>query len=553
MLTSLLTLGLSLALPMPQGQAPVTEVLPLQHLLGGHATASLPPWRTLLRHPGQDDRTPDLLGLGEEPTVLTTDGALDLLRDLHNEAVAAGKLHLEPLGTGLLAIGEATEIAKVRERLRLAAPLLARPVQIEFAVWDAADRETPNPVLSAAEFTRFFANLTPVSRGTATTRHGAAVALERLRWTRYVRDLDAEVAQKQSMTRPVTEQFGEGGHAVVRAFSLLAADEFAVHVQFAAAQRRGVVRTLQTGMAGAADLELPLLETDCGAFSGRIGNGGALAVTLRGHAAAGGQRIVTVRVSSRTPPANSVQDGLGIFPCAALTTSSLSQLPGLDDGAGHSGEPSGAEAHIPIESLLDFVRSNLGAETDGLGLRGGGGFLFASGPGPTLARIEGLLRGLQDRCVRNATVRSTGTLALDAAAASLHELTAPTLVGRGLSLARHLETNFLADVWATIAQEASTLDPGVELLQSGCAFTAVVTPTDEGMHLRLQLIDRHAVVPQARSIMPGGVLMTPEIALTRASHDGAVANGQPIEHGDGPNVNLDGRAYRSVLATLVRW
>ena len=161
------------------------------------------------------------------------------------------------LGPALLAIGDAAEVAKTRERLQKSSPVLTRMLQIEFAVWDATDREAPTGMMTAAEFGRVFANLTPLSRCVTASRHGQAVALERMRWTRYVRDLDAQVAQKMSLSLPVTAQFGEGAHATVRAYCLCASDEFAVYVQFAVAQRRGVVRTLQTGTAGAADLELP--------------------------------------------------------------------------------------------------------------------------------------------------------------------------------------------------------------------------------------------------------------------------------------------------------
>jgi len=73
------------------------------------------------------------------------------------------------------------------------------------------------------------------------------------------------------------------------------------------------------------------------------------------------------------------------------------------------------------------------------------------------------------------------------------------------------------------------------------------------MYLQLQVQNHHAAIPQARSAVPGGVLMTPEVARTLAGHDGAVANGQAIEHGDGPAVTVDNRSYRSSLGTTVRW
>lgn len=564
MLASLLPLCLSWSvssslspLPAPQGPQPVTEVLSLQHLVTPAFEQALPPWGSLLQRPTGDL---DMLASGEGEAPIGTDEIVSMLRELHGAAIDGNRLRLEGLAGSLVAIGEAGEVAKVKDRLRQASAVLTRPLQVEFAVWDAADRETPNAVLTAAEFARTFANMTPVSRGVTTTHHGRAAVLERMRWTSYVRDIGADVAQKQSLTHPVTEQFGEGAHAAVRAFSLTGSDEFAVHVQFAVGQRRGVVRTLTTGMVGAADLELPILETDYGTFSGRVGNGGAVVATLRGHASAGGQRILTVRVTSRTPPPNPVQDGLGIFPCATLTNPSLQRagLPFDEERGARAAAPTAGPGQIPADGLLEFLRANLGAEAENASLQCADGFLFARAAAPVLARIDGLLRGLQDRLLRTATVRHVGTLEVPegtpgATASLLHELTAPTLLGRHLTLARHLETNFVAEVFTAIAQEASSLDPGIRLLQSGCWLTACVAPTDEGLQLRLQGCTRHAVVSQARSVMPGGVLMTSEVGRVTTGHDGVVANGQAIEHGDGPAVTLDGRTSRSALATTVRW
>jgi hypothetical protein len=55
-------------------------------------------------------------------------------------------------------------------------------------------------------------------------------------------------------------------------------------------------------------------------------------------------------------------------------------------------------------------------------------------------------------------------------------------------------------------------------------------------------------------VMPGGGTWMPaEVAVLTASHDGAAANGQALDHGDGPPLSVDGRTQRSVLSTTVRW
>ena len=554
MIASLLPLCLLFSsVASPQGQAPITEILPLQHFVSSHPASSVPAWGTLLQRPTEQQQR-DLLQATASDCSMATEDMLNLLRETAMAEIEAGRLHINALNEALVVVGEATEVAKMRERVRLAGAVLARPLQIEFSVWDAADRETPNAFLSAADYAKFVGNRVPLARSVATARHGAAVALERMRWSRYVRDLDAEVAQKQTMTQPTTDEYGEGSHAVVRAFGLLGSDEFAVHVQFASSQRRGVVRTVQTGLPGAAEIELPLLETDCGACSGRITNGGALAVTLRGHAASGGQRIVTLRVSSRTPPAQLVQEGLGIFPCGAITDAGLGSRVPLPGAAAMEERATPGFGHMSSEDLIQFVRDAFAAEASC-----GAGFMFVHGPSAVLAKAEAGLRELQDRLVRNVTLAHTGTLAVvdnsgTGSAPSLHELTLPTLLGRQLTMVRVLETNVIADLHPVIAQEAGILDPSVSMLQSGCWLSANVAPFEDSMHLQLRVQQLHAMPPPARSVMPGGgVLMATEVARTAASHDGPLANGQATEHGDGPAITIDGRGYRSALATILRW
>jgi hypothetical protein len=79
-------------------------------------------------------------------------------------------------------------------------------------------------------------------------------------------------------------------------------------------------------------------------------------------------------------------------------------------------------------------------------------------------------------------------------------------------------------------------------------------PLGQDHHLQLTAQCVHAPVPQPRGVVPaGGILMTPEVGATRAIHDGTAVNGQTIDHGNGPSVQVDGRAFRSALTTVVRW
>lgn len=541
----------------PQGPTTVAEPLALQQLLAPHASQSVPPWRSLLQHPDGSGR-PDLLHGADGTPGFAVDDVLGLLTELHRAAIDAGSLHFAAQGGAVMAFGSEAEVVKVRERVRGANAAIARTVQVEFAVWDGVDRETPPAFLGPADYTRFTANRTPLWRGVAATRHGHAVAIDRMRWTRYARSVDANVAQKQTAIAPAIERFGEGGHAIVRPFALVGGDEWAVHVQFALAQRRGAVRTLQLSLPAVAEIDLPTLETCYGTYSGRIPNGGALSATLRGHPATGGHHILTVRVLSRVSPTAVVQDGLAILPCGALTSTGLDEAPGDDDG--FVGATRGLDhGHLPGDALLELLRTGLGVEAEQCSLQCGGGFVFARGPAAALNRLETMLKGVQDRLVRNATLAQVAQLeAVDNPpagwSATLHELVLPTLHGRALIANRCLEMNCIVGQGIYLAQEAMTLAPQVERLLSGTLLTARTSPLDDAVYLQLAACHRFAVAPPSRTLATGGAtLMLADVARTSSHHDGAVANGQAIEHGDGPTVTIDGRGYRSGITTTVRW
>jgi hypothetical protein len=549
-------LAVAIASPSPlQGQQHVTEVFSIQHLLDDRPAQTPPPWGTLLQ---QSDLEVDLLGCSTPRSELAVESVVAALQLLLAGPIDGGSLYLAATGQSVLAVGEAKDVARVGACIRAAGAMLARPLQVEFAVWDAADRETCPAILSPAEFAQFAGGRSPLSLSRTTTRGSAPTALRRLRWVRYVRDLHTEVAQKQAMVLPSVAEFGEGAHAAVQVFPLLG-DEFAVELQFAVGQRRGVVRTLQTGMAGAPDLELPTLETDYGACSGRIPNGGALAVTLRGNATSGGQRILTLRVAAAAPQVTTAAGlGFAILPCGALTGSSLQRrLPDADDLDG-IGEPAPGSGHLEVQELLAILQQGLGDGADAGDVQIAGGLAFVRGDGPRLGRVENLLRGLQDRLVRNATVAHAAALQASEPAAGLppaplYELQAPTLFGRLLVLGHSLETNAVIGIGYAIAQEAGILDPVVEPSTSGVLLHARAAPADDGAHLQMTLAARHAPPAQARSVMPGGVLMATDRSLVSVLHDGVVANGVAAAHGDGPAVTIEGRGYRSALATTLRW
>jgi len=210
------------------------------------------------------------------------------------------------------------------------------------------------------------------------------------------------------------------------------------------------------------------------------------------------------------------------------------------------------------DQVLELVRAGIGGEEFEGMLRGECGHLFVAGDDAILQRAERTLRGLQDRIVRNASIVHTGSLQpADAGApagpGALHELQAPTLFGRSVVLGRFLETNAITEINCAIAQEAGALNPSVERVASGVWLCARVGQIDAKAHLQLRLRNEYMPTPQTRSVMPGGVLMATERAISALTHDGLVDNDRATAHGDGPAIVVEGRGYRSALATTVRW
>ncbi|MCC7397417.1 MAG: hypothetical protein IT455_10180 [Planctomycetes bacterium] len=547
-------------------QAPTSKLLSLQQLCGARPLPRLPQWSTLLdaATPGSEEGNVDLLGIadGGNQARFEVGTVHDLLTELNLQAIDDNKLHLEATGLALHAVGDAAAVAKVQAQLRFASEVIARPVEIEFAAWDATDRETPPAVMSAADFQRFATNRMQLWRSNTATSVGAPATLGRERWTRYVKAVNVEVAQKQNISNPVMATFGEGGRAVVLPLPLLG-DEFVLQAQFLTGQRRGVVRSVACGVPGAPDIELPTLETGYGACSARVANGGAMAVTLRGNAAGGGQVVLTFRVTAKQPPASNVQDGVAVLPCGALTAGGLRQRhavpsPCRSDTAQDAldedqyGRIDGQQLQVLLAaSHLEQL------ETNGGFLRVGGGFVFVKCDAPTLARIENTLRALQDEVVRNVTISQLGTLtAADGKADAsplLHELAMPSLLGREAIVARLLEMPFLRSIECEIAQEASTLSPFVDTLQTGTWLRLRAAPDGETMQLDLDLQCAHAPLPTSRPVMPGGIVMPTEVQTATVIGNTRVGNGQALDQGDGPTLTIDGRTCRSTLTTTLRW
>lgn len=557
MLTTLfLPLLLTPQAPTPAAQA-IAEIVPIPGLVHYHQLTSLPPCGSLL---STDQANVDLMALSEVRQ-FEASWVLDLLRTLQPEAFENEKVAAQAIDDSLLVLGDETAVTTLRTQTADLVAMTTRPLQIEVRAWELADGEPPPAVMGPAEYSAFAETRRGLWRATTQATHATAVELSGMRWTRYVRSINAEVAQKEATSAPVTATFGEGGQAVVRVHELVGSDEFVVHGQWCFGGHRGT-RVLPTGVPGNADVELPLLETSYGGCSGRVANGGALAVTLRGEPATGGRLVLTIRVQSRLPATARSRGRLAVFPVSALTSRALTQRLqdselqplGDDDGGLQFDDTGDRFGCLDAGSLSNTVRSMLGGPDEGIErFEINGGFLVTIGDPAVLSRVEAILTTLQSRLLRTVTVRHTAVSQNGGNAAALTELVAPTLAGRELLLGRYFESNALASSLISIAQEASIHWPGIRRLQAGTLLRARAVPVEDGYHLELTCRSDHGVPPSPRSVQPSGSLMLASVATTRVFHDGIVRSGQSIDLGDGPAAEVEGNVRRCQLAVTVTW
>ena len=556
-----ITLPIVLALSAPQEPKTTTQLVPLQHICTNELEQDGLPWGSLMRwrHNLRADLVLGDDGLG----AITPDAIVEALYGFAAEAIDEERLFLQAIDNNLLVVGDPTLVARVRQHIQEAAGILARPMQVELAVWDAADREAAATILDKQAFAEWAANRTPLWRAVSTANAGQPLIIENMTWSRYVRGIEIEVAQKKTMTSPSTDRYGQGGAAMVRAYSLVGSSDFAVHMQFAAASRHGTVNTLQTGMPGAPDIELPRLDSFFGTCSGRIANGGALATTMQGNAVSGGQITVTLRIVSSDAPAPLSDPRTALIPVGALTSEGLNYQAALPDVHAEDGllsiEQESSYGCIPSDNLQDLIAGVLAAadEEGDHELKLGGGYLFLRSSQGGIQRARELIQTLQDNMLRNVEIRHSGELQSlpgDPANATfrpeLHTLTVPTLLGREAAVYRLHETNIVANIFVEVAPEAGSLVPSMQLLQSGTWFRARTVPVGESLHANLDLLSVIAPIPAMRSVMPGGgVLMQAQVSSTRLDHNGILTSGTAIEHGDGPRVTLNGQTYRSRMTT----
>lgn len=568
LLASLLLPAVLCQEPQARPQGPLSlDTFCLQPLRWQALRGAPPPFRTLLdRNDGQDLLRDD----GLQPS-FDGDRAIEWLHLLHPKECERETTSLRCEGDNLVLQADSTLLPKMLQDLQAVQQILTQPIELEAALYDFAGGLVPDTVLNGEALRRAIGERKPLWTTTRRARSGGQIDLGRERWTSYVHGVQAEVAQKVTATCPVIQQFFSGIRVSIVPHLLSGSDDVVLHCQFAIGQPREV-KIQPTGFQGQPTLDIPTLELNTGACSGRVPSGGALLIALTGSDAGGSRLLLTV--SARLPaakPEARVGDML-LLPISAFTSSALSvptSPPRFDaqvEQNRNDQEPQQGYGCFEAEALLDMLKAAGGGafEIEGSYLQPlGRCWLMLHADSAALTQVEAALQALETRFLLNASFRldaqlreaaTPGTfaaLAEGGATSTLHTVALPTLLGRHVTCCRGIETTATTGIGIEIAQEAEVQIPSMSHQTTGLWCTAVLAPAPGGAHLQLlAALNLQDPTPQ-RQFESGGVMVLLRPETTRVAFGEPVANGKDAGLGEGPRYSLDGRSYRSNLVARV--
>lgn len=560
-----LLLASSLLAPPQDPKIPpmAREVYPLRGILGPVVRPLPPPMTSFVRIRHWQGELSDEVGGVEEDVIVA------LMRRVFGADLEADRLQLSMLEETLVAEGDPGTVAEVGRALEQLARVVARPITVQAALYERGDGAAPDPFLSPGQVQELQGGA-PLWRATAVVRAGGRVALGNEQWTRYVADVDVEVAQKSTIADPKIDSFFEGVRLLIEPHALAGTEELAVFCWCALGWRRAPPERRSAVAGSQPVLDAPNVNLNTARMSGRIADRGGLALTVDG-AAEGGSRLVLVVSAHHSEPPAEAPAPLHLIPISALTTKSFRTAPRLPRGypelPGHEGyQREGQLAPyglVDSDTLLRLVGDAAAGQMTGDEVSQSGSFLVVEGPGSARARVERAVQRLQDRWLRNAEIRArTRLMPVGAGPApfgrgsgaetagegrDLHAVALPALLDREHIVNRGSETTVIRDYDVEIAAKAAASNPIVQEVFTGVSVAVRPYSSIRGMGADV-LVD----------LSTGGKLdrrpaETDQIGDLYLSSDGRARfrqndgwrPGQDVSLGWGPVVEIEGRSWRT--------
>ncbi len=549
----------------PQGAERVLASFPLREIVGGSQGITPPLVGSFLGF----EMGPSVQGLIEEgrSSRIAVDELVELIgRHIDPEGESEG-FRLDLDGQSLVISGSPAQVAAGREVVRFLESQIARSVQVSATVYEVNAGVRIEAKLAAGELKGLARDWRKLWTASSVVHCGDSVVLSKERWTRYVADVDVEVAQKASISDPSCFRMFEGVRVVVEPHALVGEDSLVVFSQFALGQRRGRISSIATSVRDQPSIQFPISETNNGCMSGRVEDGGTLLFASRGASAAGSNLVLAV-TTSFIGRASQRKGQTGVYPVSALVSKSFTRRVDVDTKNGAlqiiplvakqvAKRPYGSFDRSRLEDFLYRALSDRLDNDESVAVSLAGKFFVVRGDEAFHKRVREVLENLEKRSLKTVLVHAT-TTATELSRATMdlwgeaetkavsmpwHQLSFPALLGRPHYAIRGVERAAIVDYAVEIAQAKAIANPVVEPVFSGVlvSLSAYAMADAVGTDLKVELSQ---VAPLERHALEGsqaGDLYLPETSRVSLGHKGRVTLDQVRSLGDGPKLTIDGQ------------
>lgn len=412
-----------------------------------------------------------------------------VLKSRHARAIDSGELRLAFDESRVTLRGNKAAVNACLLDLDTMAAALSRSIEITAYRLPMPANGLPSAWSDQKSMQARLANTPPIWSAKASTRPGGSVQLGDARWTSYVRDLDAEVAEEATIHDPKVEASFRGVRVAVTAHAL-PGDDLLLHGSWRIAEGDEAVEIATGGDKPNVDF----VSRGAGyvTFAGRVRSGDGLIVGAREASKDGMQFLFAVHARIVTPP-GPPQGNLMVFPASAWQA----QVPArfsvyAGPFAGEERGDFGPVAELPVlspQSLASF----LGGDDGTVAMYGP--TLVVDDDMAACARAERALRELADAQLQAAELRITRKARGERPSLAIVQplvagLPAHAFVGETASM--------VTDYDVEIAKNAATSNPIVQPVRGG--VWSRVLGHDHGQQWHVEGLWRATDVMPARTL-----------------------------------------------------
>jgi hypothetical protein len=399
--------------------------------------------------------------------------------------------------------------------------------------------------------------------GNSTAIPNQIVAIGVDQTTPYVADCDVEIAQSSAVANPVVSALHEGTRVQIEVHPLVGSSDLLVFCQFAMGEKVAM-RTVDLGPDRALPaLQAPEMATTLGVMSGRVGNGGALAMQVTGSL--DGRRLVLVVGAERAPVAADLQREFGMWPLSAFLSPALRhRVLRPERSEGGPQQVSSPQVVMQEERVapVDPADAELWLQLLERALGDGDADATMLDNGCVLVRGDATARQVAARLIETyqeqflKTVEVEIRTVADGDGSALRTARMPALLGRCQYLVHGIESTSVCDAEVEVAQKSGISDPQVGRQFSGLVADVRVYPLrgrDLGATARVDVTQTGSPTPFALGTEKGATLQQATVGRAAFAFQGALPqNGGALELGDAGELTVGRERMRSRQVLAVR-